>query len=439
MRTPPKPHNGLRPKALRPSLNTRRAQLDMAGILLVLLATMVLLGWFGIGNLVHALTFPGRLTGAFLITVAFTTLLAAGAVLDYWVRHSFQHSGLAVLIGVFAALLADTLLLLRTVKNGDLLLFKVLFAVLTAGAAWALYAVWRTSVTVPAPKRVAAALVVSSALAVTNFGYQNLYLPYRREARPLITLVVGKAVLRKDRKAFTVPVDITLQNHADVGFYVLGTEVHVMGEQVRLSRKDRLRQQWRRDAEQIAQSSGETNPLSRREIHQSGQLVEAKPWMQPGDWIEPSDTFTTRQVVELPMDTQYDQLAFYATASLARKDQIVLDPPVKFVTTSWSGDGNVPKWVKDQQKKGTDSLLYRARVHENNKIDETIRQPHFVTVAWLFGTHGAAVQSSITHTDDNGSSQPSGEELRELVTRYGLVDLSGGPLELTLWDIKAQQ
>ncbi|MEV6765042.1 hypothetical protein AB0N16_31245 [Streptomyces sp. NPDC051105] len=437
MRTPPKPHNGLRPKVLRPSLNTRRTRLDMAGILLVLLATMVLLSWFGIGNFVHALTFPGRLTGAVLITIAFTTLLAAGAVLDYWIGHSFQHSGLVVLIGVFAAFLADALLLLRTVKNGDLLLFKVLFAVLTAGAAWALYAVWRTSVTVPAPKRVAAALLVSSALAVTNFGYQNLYLPYRREARPVITLSVGKAVLRKDRKAFTVPVDITLQNHADVGFYVLGTEVHAMGEQVGLSPHDRLRPQWRSDAEQFAQSSGEANPLSRREIHQTGQLVEAKPWMQPGNWIEPSDSFTTRLVVELPIDTRYDQLAFYASASLARKDQVVLDPPLQFVTTSWGGDA--PKWVKDQQKNGTDSLLYRARVHENNEIDETIRQPRFVTVYWSFGTHGAAVWSAITRKDDNGSRPLSGEDQRELVSRYGLVNLSTGPVERTLWDIKAQQ
>ncbi|MER6009396.1 hypothetical protein [Streptomyces bluensis] len=415
----------------------------MAGILLVLLATMVLLGWFGIGNAAHAQTFPGRLTGAVLIMVAFTTLLAAGAVLDHWVGHSFQYSGLVALIGVFAALLGDTLLLLRTLKNGDLVVFPVLFGALTAAAAWALYAVWRTLATIPAPKRVAAALVVSSVLAVTNFCYQNIYLPYRREAVPLITLSVGKPVLRKDRKAFTVPVDVTLQNHADIGFYVLGTEVHAMGERVRLSSKDRTQQQWRSEAQQFAKSSGETNPLSRREIHQPpGELVEAKPWMQPGHWIELNDTFTTRLVVELPMDTRYDQLAFYATASLARKDQIVLDPPLQFKTTSWRGDlpkwvkGQQKKWVKGQQKKGIDSLVYRARVHENNAIDERIREPRYVTVFWSFGKPGAAVQASIARKD--GSIPLSEEAQRELESRYGLVDLSAGPVERTLWDIKTQ-
>ncbi|MFI6360812.1 hypothetical protein ACIBJF_51905 [Streptomyces sp. NPDC050743] len=410
----------------------------MASTLLVLLGTTVLLGWFGIGNFAHALTFPGRLTGAVLIAVAFTTLMAAGAVMDHWVGHTFQYSGLVALIGAFAALLTNAMLLLRTLKNGDLVLFPALFGALTAGAAWALFAVWRTSVTVPAPKRVAAALVVSSVLAVANFGYQNLYLPYRREARPLITLSVGKAVLNEDRKAFAVPVDVTVQNHADVGFYVLGTEVHAMGERVGLSPKDRLREQWRSDAKQFARSSGEMNPLSRREIHQPGELVEAKPWMQPGNWIEPSDAFTTRLVVELPVDTQYDQVAFYATASFARKDQVVVDPPLNFVTTSWDG-GDVPKWVKDQQKRGTDSLVYRARVHENNAIDENIREPRFVTVYWTFGTHGAAVDTDITRKGHNGSSQPSGEELRELVSRYGLIDCFAGPVERTLWDIKDQR
>ncbi|MEU7058179.1 hypothetical protein [Streptomyces sp. NPDC046197] len=408
----------------------------MAGTLLVLLATTVLLGWFGLGNFAHALTFPGRLTGAVFIAIAFTTFLAVGATLDHWVGHGFQYSGLVALIGVFVALLLDALMLHRTLKNGDLVVFPVVFGVLTAAAAWALYAVWRTSVTVPAPKRVAAAVIISAALAVANFGYQNLYLPYRREARPLITLSVDKAVLSKDRKAFAVPVDITIQNHADVGFYVLGTEVHAMGELVGLSPQDRLRQQWRRDAEQFAHSTGEMNPLSRREIHQPGELVEAKPWMQPGNWIEPSDAFTTRMVMQLPVDTRYDHVAFYATASLARKDQLVLEPPLTFVTTSWGG-GDVPKWVKAQQKAGLDSLIYRARVHENNAIDESIREPRFVSIYWTFGTHGASLQSSITRKGEDDSGQLSGEDQRALVSRYGLVDLFAGPVERTLWDIKS--
>ncbi|MEU6556346.1 hypothetical protein ABZ915_39795 [Streptomyces sp. NPDC046915] len=433
MKTPLKPRPGPRPRP--PSLKTRRAQLDMAVTLLVLIMTTLLLCRFGFADFSHALTFPGRLTGAVLIMFAFTTLLGVVAVLDHWIRHSFQYSGLVALVGALAAFLPNALLCLRTLKNGDSLFFPVLFGALAAGAAWAVFSVWRTLAAVPAPKRVAAALIVSTLFAVANFGYQNLYLPYRRVTRPLITLAVGKPVPSKDGKAFAVPVDITLQNQADVGFYVLGTEFHAMGQRVPLSPKDRLREQWRSDAERWANSSGEVNPLSRREIHQAGQLVEAKPWMFPGDWIESSDAFTTRVVVQLPMNTPYDQLAFYATASLARKDQIVLDPPLRFVTTSWKG-GNVAAWVKKQ--KG-DALVYQARVHENNAIDENTRDPRFVTVYWRFGTQGAAVQSSVARMGEESRLRLSGEETRELVSRYGLVDLAAGPVERTLWDIKSQR
>ncbi|MFF4401446.1 hypothetical protein [Streptomyces sp. NPDC001480] len=431
-----KPRPGPHPRP--PALKTRRARLDMAVTLLVLLMTTLVLCRFGIDDFSHALTFPGRLTGAVLILFAFTTLLGAGAVLDHWIRHSFQYSGLVALVGTFAAFLSNALLCLRTARVGDSRLFPVLFGVLSVGAAWAVFTVWRTLVAVPAPKRVAAAVMVSTLFAIANFGYQNLYLPYRRETRPLITLSVGKSVLSKDHKAFAVPVDITLQNHADVGFYVLGTEFHAMGLRVPLSRKDRLREQWRSDAERWANSSGEVNPLSRREIYQPGELVEAKPWKLPGDWIESSDAFTTRVVVQLPMDTRYDQVAFYATASLARRDQIILDPPLRFVTSSWKG-GNVASWVKKQQKRGLDSLVYQARVHENNAIDENTRDPRFVTVYWTFGTHGAAVQSSVARKGGDNRVQSSGEELRELVTRYGLVNLSAGPIQRTLWDIKSQR
>nr|BFD86762.1 hypothetical protein StreXyl84_61630 [Streptomyces sp. Xyl84] len=406
----------------------------MAVILLVLLTTTLVMGWFGLEDFVHALTFPGRLTGAVLIAVAFTTFLGAAAVVDHWWWRSFPYSGMVALIGAFAALLTNALLVVETAR-GDSAVYLALFTALTAGSAWAVFAVWRTAVTIPAPKRVAAALVVSSAIAVANFGYQNLYQPYQRETRPLIGLSLGNPVLSQNRKEFAIPVDITLENHGDVGFYVLGTEFHAMGERVPLSAKDRLRRQWRTDAEQWSKSQ-EVNPLSRREIHQPGELVEARPWMPYGQWIESSDTFATRVVVQLPIDTPYDQLAFYATASLARKDRLALEPPLEFKAYSWNGKG-VPAWVKQQQKQGLDSIIYRARVHENNAIDERTRDPRYVTVYWRFGTHGANVATNVARRSDE-ERIPTGAEQRELVSRYGLVDVLTGPMERSLWDIKSR-
>ncbi|MGW2768100.1 hypothetical protein [Streptomyces sp. NPDC001275] len=409
----------------------------MAVILLILLMTTLLLGRFGLDDFIHALTFPGRITGAVLISVALTTLLGAAAVLDHWFWRSFPYSGVVALIGAFAAFLTNTLLLVEIAKDGDSPIYPALFGALAAGSAWAVFAVWRTSIVIPAPKRVAAALIISSVIAIANFGYQKLYQPYQRQTRPLLKLSMGQPVLSQDRKAFAIPVDITLENHGDVGFYVLGTEFHAMAERVPLSPTDRLRQQWRSDAEQWTNPQ-EVNPLSRREIHQPGQLVEAQPWMPYGGWIESSDVFTTRVVVQLPIDTPYDQVAVYASASLARKDRLDLEPPLQFKAYSWKENSKVPAWVKDdQEKSGLDTIVYQARVHENNAIDEHTRDPRYVSVYWQFGAHGSNVASSVARNGED--HHPTGQELRDLRSRYGLADVITGPIKRTLWDIKSKR
>ncbi|MDT0457312.1 hypothetical protein RM550_16455 [Streptomyces sp. DSM 41527] len=405
-------------------------------IVLVLFMTTLPLAYFGLEDFVHDLTFAGRLTGAVLLAVSLTTLVGVAAALDHWIRQSFPYSGLVALIATFAALLTNAMLLVQTFKDGESATYQTLFAVLTTGSAYAVFAVWRTSVVIPAPKRVAAAVIVSSVIAIANFGYQNLFQPYQRQTTPLITVAMGKPVLSKDRTAFAVSVDITLRNHSDVGFYVLGAEFHAMGKQVPLSPRDRLRRQWRSDAEQWP-NSPDVNPLSRREIHQPGELVEAKPWIPQGIWVESNDTYATRVVVQLPVNTPYDQVAFYATASLARKDRLVLQPPLNFVAYSW-GREKAPGWLKKRQSSDLDSLIYRARVHENNALDERTRDPRFLTVYWQFGTHGANVYSSITRNgEENRDLTPAEQD--EVRSRYGLVDLFTGPVERTLWDIKSQR
>ncbi|MFF7358559.1 hypothetical protein ACFZA1_38950 [Streptomyces filipinensis] len=436
MRTPPKPHTGLRPKVLRPSLSTWRARVSLVLIELVLLLTTVLLARFGLEDFFHALNFPGRFTGAVLLVVAFTTLLGVIAVLDHWVRHCFPYSGLVALVGTFTALLTNVMILVTTWRDGDSAFYEVVFAVLAAGSAAATFAVWRTAVMVPTPKRVAVAVIVPSFIAVANFGYQNLYQPYERETSPVITLSPGKAVLSKDRKAFAVPVDITLQNHGDRSFYVLGSEFHAMAQKVTLSAKDRLRQQWRADADQWAKPS-EVNPLSRREIHQPGDLLDAQPWMPYAQWIESNDSFTTRLVVQLPTNTPYDQVTFYATAKLARKDRLILEPPLRFLTKTWDVK-SLPTWVKEHQNPDYDALIYRARVRENNAIDEYTRDPRFLTVYWDFGKHGAYVATSIARAGEEGHI-PGSIEQRDVSSRYGLVDLTTGPYVQNLWDIKNQR
>ncbi|MFF0108532.1 hypothetical protein [Streptomyces hirsutus] len=405
----------------------------MALILLVLLPTALLLGWWGIEDLSEALTYTGRITGAILILVAGLSLLGAAAVVDHWGRNIFPYSGVVALIGTVAASLTNAMLLLETFRDGDSTLYRVLFSLLTAGSAWAVLTVWRTSVVIPSPKRVAAALIVSSGLAVANFSYEHLYQPSQHGARPLVDIAVGKPVLSKDRKEFAVPVDIKIENHSNVGFFVLGTEFHAMGERVSLSRTDRPREQWRADAETFRDFQAQ-HPLSRREIYQPGQLVLAQPWVPVGNWIEANDIFVTKTVVQLSIDTPYDQLALYASAHLARKDRLGLEQ-MRVNGYSWGG-GKVPQWVK--RDKNIDSVAYRGRVYENNAIDRHTMDPRYVTVYWQFGAHGAALTESITRNGEENRIQ-SRAESREMTSRYGLVTAETGPIKQTLWDIKNQR
>ncbi|WP_294002815.1 hypothetical protein [Streptomyces sp.] len=418
-----------RERAQRALAHNGRSRVCLVSVLLVLLLTAAALGHFGVGDLASAFTFPGRLTGAVLIAVAFTSFLGAAALVDHWLYHTFPHSGLLALLGTFVALLANLTLFLELLRNADSMGWKGLFGALTLGSAWAVYTVWRTLTTIPAPKRVATALLATTALAVGNFGYQNLYLPSQREVRPVIKLTAGEPVLSPDRKAFSVPVQITLENHSDLSFDVLGTEFHAMGQRVPLIRQDRLRQEWRGVAEQWTSFEG-TNPLSRRERYQPGDLVEAQPWMRYGDPIGANDTVSARVVVQLPMDTKYDQVAFYASAHLTRKDRVSLDQlkPATTGFSSWAG-GRVPDWLK--KRKDFDSLIYESTLHENNAIDEETRDTRHITVYWEFGTHGVDIAETVSTSD--GKEAPG-----KVAERYGIRIVETGPVERTLWDIKSK-
>ncbi|MFJ8105536.1 hypothetical protein [Streptomyces sp. NPDC096132] len=402
---------------------------------MVFLVSTVLLGWFGIENLRGALTYAGRISGAILIGVSFTTLLGSAAVVDHWYRNSFAYSGMVALFAAIVVWVANGLVLLAA-WEGDSTGYRVLWTLLTGGSLWATFAVWRTSVVMPAPKRVAAAVIVTTSIAVANWGYQNIFQPYQRGAKPLVTMTVGDPVRSQDGRSFSVPVDIGLENHSDVGFYVLGAEFHAMGERVPLSPEDRLRTQWRTDAEKWSKAQFQAaQPLARWEIHQPGELVKARPWTFAGSWLEAGDEFHTRTVVHLPVDTPYDQLAFYASVSLARQDRLVLER-LKPLGNSWSG-GKVPWWIQRGQK-DIDSIIYRGRVYENNAIDDHTMDPRYLTLFWRFGQSGAGLQKVIRR-DGEEDRILSGAGDRALVKRYGLVEAGTGPLERSLRDLKGRQ
>ncbi|MFI9256030.1 hypothetical protein [Streptomyces sp. NPDC053069] len=245
---------------------------------------------------------------------------------------------------------------------------------------------------------------------------------------------MGKAVFSADRKVVSAPVDIKLVNHSDIGFYVLGAEFHAMGEDVTVSPTDLARSKWREDAEEWARYR-EKHPLTRREVYQPGKLVAAQPWMPPGNWVEANDESLTRTVVQLPSDTNFDKLTFYATLSLARKDRLVME---NFGRPSYSWRGvAVPHWAKVDQKEN-DAIIQTAEMGENNAIDQYTRLRRRVITYWRFGPHGVDVAPVIAPVGEEG--RPFSERTnREVRSRYGLIDVLAGPVEETLDEIKPRR
>ncbi|MFF7748815.1 hypothetical protein ACFZCP_06070 [Streptomyces sp. NPDC007971] len=401
--------------------------------MLVLLLTALPVGWCGFKDFREALTFAGCVTGAALMVAALIMVVGVAAVVDCWVRGPSSNFGVAALISTGVALLTNVLLALQTWNDGEKVGFKVLSIMLSASSLSTVVLVWRRLDEIPTPKRVAVALIASTFVAVTNFGYQYIFQPYRREATPLVQLNVGKAVLSADRKVFSVPVDIKLVNHSDMSFYVLGAEFHAMGEDVRVSPSDLARAKWREDAEQWARYR-EKHPLTRREVYQPGKLVAAQPWVPPGNWVEANDESLTRTVVQLPRDTNFDKLTFYATLSLARKDRLVMD---KFGNPSYSWRGAaVPQWVKRGQRE-SDTIIQTADMQENNAIDQYTRKRRRVTTYWRFGAHGVDVAPVIAPGGEENRTF-SEQTNREVRSRYGLIDVLAGPVEEALDEIKTR-
>ncbi|WP_208036350.1 hypothetical protein [Streptomyces cyanogenus] len=396
--------------------------------MLVLLLTALPVGWCGFKDFREALTFAGCVTGAALMLAALIMLVGVAAVVDCWARGPISNFGVFALISTGVALLTNFLLVLQTWNDGEKVVYKVLSIVLSVASLSTVILVWRRLDEIPTPRRVAAALIVSTLVAVANFSYQYLFQPYRREATPLVQLNVGKAVFSADHSVFSVPVDIKLVNHSDMGFYVLGAEFHAMGEDVTVSRTDLATSRWRKDAEDWARYP-EKHPLTRREVYQPGKLVVAQPWMPPGSWVEANDESRTRTVVQLPSDTNFDKLTFYASLSLARKDRLVME---QFGSPRYSWRGvAVPGWVK----RDNDAIIQTAEMQENNAIDQFTRFRRRVTTYWRFGSHGVDVAPVIVPAGEEGR-EFSEKTNREVRSRYGLLDVLAGPVEETLDEIK---
>lgn len=420
----------VRQRSVRMPKTIKRHPAALVVITPVLLVTASFLGLFGLEDLSEALAFTGRFTGLLLMIAAVAAILGLIGALDHWFSRRFEYSGLVALIGTATAVVANVMLLVVTVKDGlDAVGYFVLWCALIAGSVWACYTVYRTSVSIPAPKTVGLAAIVSASVAIANFGYTQLYLPYQQEPRPILQAEFGTPTLSADRQNFALPVTFRFENRSNVGLYLLGSAFTVAGRRAIVEHADRPLAVQRTEAETGQQ-------ISQRTDNQSAEAVEMGRWEATfGEWVDPGVTDITTKIIELPVKTRYDQLLIRAQAQIARRDRIRLDPAFTDKQyLSWMHHQKQPDWTL-----GQDFIRYRGRIWENNSVAQRTRDPRYLTLWWFFNrTAGTQMATDIARTNELDRNVLS-EETERMASRYGLVEITSNWETRSLWDVKHPQ
>jgi hypothetical protein len=405
-----------------------RAQtLSAIGVVTILVATAGFVGWFGVSDLTEALTYVGRFTGAVFVIAAVTLLIGALATLDHWFKQGFQYSGAAALVGACIAVAVNAMLFITALRDGDRRIYLIYWSILLAGSLWAVYVVYRTRLPTFGPAKLTLALLISSGLAVANFGYAQLYLPYSQAVNTLLEVGFGTPALNANSSIAALPVSVKLTNRGKVGVYVLGAEYVVLGRKAAVHPAGRPPSQWRKDVMQWRE-------ITRNTAINGYDIVQKSGWYAPfGHPVEGGEEYSTNQIVHLPLNMTYDEVLVKATAVLVRKDRLVLDhdygQPQEY---SW----NRARAPKPHSIAGMDYVKYQGRIHENNAVAEHIRRPRHVTLWWIVNGP-AGVTPFITTIARAGEEthDPSPVEERRNESRYGLITEQTGWLEKPLWGL----
>ncbi|MFC4059584.1 hypothetical protein ACFOWE_14870 [Planomonospora corallina] len=385
------------------------------GVISVLLVTSGFVGYFGIENLGEALAFTGRFTGALFVIASAVTALSAVAAVDHWFRRSYEHSGLIVLTGTGIAFMVNFLLMITIIRDGERSLPTICWTALVAGSAWALYAVHRTGIPIPAPGKFGIAALVTTLVAVGDFGYSQLYEPYEQSTHVVLEADFGTPV--RHPGIISLPVNVKIANNGEVGVYVLANEYQVLGRKAAVHRKERERENWRSDA-------ADGYPVSRYTEIKYFDLVRKAKFMEVfGEWLNPGEEVNVHHLVEVPTAASYDIAQLQAFALISRKDRMSIEGDLwDPVELSW----------EDPARRGNESdfIEFRDRIHENNSVAEFTRYPRFLLIR-QYVNEGVLPEVAVLREGED-HREMSDEEFNDMVTRYGLISITTGWKETSL-------
>ncbi|MGW2744776.1 hypothetical protein [Streptomyces sp. NPDC001450] len=410
-----------------------RGKISGALMLVGLVTASAVLICLGRQDIIHALSYAGRLAGGLFVAAGLTALAAAVCVVvDRLLGRGTKYTTAITLFGALAVLAAGLLLL--TVQIGEYTLWLWLWLALIAWACWALWDLlhrrqaWRE---ITFRRNFAAVVSFTALITAANFVYSQIYEPYSSPMTVIISAKIG--AIHKDEVTTYVPVTFQLENTGKVAAYLVGASYSLTGlDWKSVYQKPRKLKQWEKDIDTDALTDLHTYADKPQPYTVSIGLLQTL-----GDYeLNPGEKYVQEKTIELPTQT-FRAVQVQSEAYLLRKDRMTYDAaPVTYY--SWSGKGeNVPKWVTDYAGADADSdyVRYQVPVRYSNQILNFTRRPRRITLWWVLGKDGSTPITPLVaslETPGGEQTEPTYAEWEQAREKYGFTYLNSGSTEAVL-------
>ncbi|MFI6757944.1 hypothetical protein ACIBF5_02190 [Micromonospora sp. NPDC050417] len=354
------------------------------------LAVAVIALSVGLSGLTQGSTFASKMMGAFFVGTGIALLtgaIASSATLPRSIRlgeltaqqialSGSAHRQLAILSGFCATTVTGVLVLAQTISGDlDARVWVALFLFISSTVALAvIIACLKPSSLLP--RKLAAGAAISSLLAIGNFTYSSIYLPYAEEPLVSVSPTFGAVSPHPTGDDLMLPLSVEFKFGRTEAVIMVATYI-VLGRRAKVTEHKRTLNELRLDLYQGRDASTRTS-VADFEFIQGGYLL--------GSQSRYSRGLTTRvdRIVLLPTPVEYDSIELRTTVSYMRADRAFIVDPDSEVPTR--GGQRPPDWTDIPETPYYKNSHWR--LVERNALNSLVRDPVWVSHWWVLGAEG---------------------------------------------------
>ncbi len=379
---------------------TPTAKVPLVVSLLASVATALVAARVGAQTTFSAPTFAGKLTGALIIAATLVLLAGMFTIVRLLARKGSPVGITITLLTTATALGFNLMMAITQLTVGDLNYWLAYWITLATLLSWALYDLVRALGPFGTyPRKLALGFGISSVLAIANFAYSQIYLPYAQQPSIAMQPLFGTAEKTSDKTELMVPFSVTLTTKA-VPIHILGATYSVVGRKATTSKQARSGDELRRDLQ------NGNDPAARLAVD-GEEFVQGGVLFEPGSEYIPDEVHTVSKVVRLPADTAYDSLRLTTDVTFLRADRASIDMD------------EVKNSRRVDHRQGQEFVAYQGRLSEGNALNRTTRNPVWFYHEWAVGQQpdGRRSEPSTFLTQDGTAVQDND---KKVTRRYGL-------------------